>query len=130
MRIDGWDAALAALLDYWAARPFAYGEADCARFVAEAVAAQTGQDFYAPFLGKYKSKSGSVKALRTIGAGDLAATITAALGEPVHPAFAGRGDVVMMDGNAGLCMGAVAWFVGEAGLEQRATAACQTAWKV
>ena len=130
MRVDGWDAALSALLDDWEARPIAYGEADCARFIAEAVAVQTGQDFYAPFRGKYKTLAASVRALRTIGAGDLSKTITAALGEPMHPAFAGRGDVVMMDGNAGLCMGAVAWFVGEGGLEKRATADAQIAWKV
>lgn len=130
MRIEGWDAALNALFDDWAARRFEYGAADCARFVAEAVQAQTGTDFYAPFRGKYTTLAGSVKALRKIGAGDLAATITAALGDPVHPAFAGRGDVVMLDGNAGVCAGTMSWFVGEAGLEQRATAACQTAWKV
>jgi hypothetical protein len=130
MRVEGWDAALAAFLDAWAGKPFEYGEADCARFVAEAVQAQTGADFYAPFRGQYASLAQSVKALRKIGAGDLCKTITAALGEPVHPAFAGRGDVVMMDGNAGICMGAVSWFVGEAGLEKRATANCQTAWKV
>ncbi len=130
MRVDGWEAALAATLNAWASRPFAYGEADCARFVAEAVQAQTGADFYAPFRGRYKTAAASVKALRTIGAGDLAATITAALGDPMHPAFAGRGDVVMMDGNAGICAGIWSWFVGEAGLEKRATAACQTAWKV
>jgi hypothetical protein len=130
MRVDGWESALAALLDAWADRAFAYGEADCARFVAEAVQAQTEADFYAPFRGRYKTAAASIKALRTIGAGDLAATITAALGEPMHPAFAGRGDVVMLDGNAGICMGAASWFVGDAGLERRATADCQTAWKV
>lgn len=130
MRLEAWEVALAATLDAWAGRAFAYGEADCARFVAEAVEAQTGQDFYAPFRGRYKSAAASVRALRTHGAGDLAATITAALGEPVHPAFAGRGDIVMMDGNAGVCAGLWSWFVGEAGLEKRATADCQTAWKV
>jgi len=110
--------------------PFTFGSHDCALFAAGAVLAQTGRDFGEPFRGRYKSAAGASRALRLYGAGTLAATLTAALGEPVHPAFAQRGDIVMMDGNAGVCVGAQSLFVGDAGLEPRATLHCQEAWRV
>ncbi len=129
-RIDNWDAAFHAVLDDWAAAPFEYGSRDCALLAADVVLALTGTDFGAPFRGRYRSAAGSVRALRLYGAGDLPATLTAALGAPVHPAFAGRGDIVMLGGNAGVCTGGQSLFVGDAGLEARATADCQMAWRV
>ena len=130
MRVDGWDDALQAVLDRFAHMPFEYGKADCALFAAAIVEALTGHDFYAPFRGRYRSAAGSVRALRLYGAGDLPKTLTAALGEPVHPAFAERGDIVMMAGNAGVCVGLKSLFIGDAGLVAFATADAGLAWKV
>lgn len=129
-RIDQWDIALQAVLDDWAEAPFAYGSRDCALLAAAVVLALTGKDFGAPFRGRYRSAAGAVRALRQFGAGDLPSTLTAALGEPQHPAFAGRGDIVVMDDNAGVCVGAKSLFVGDAGLEARPTGACDLVWKV
>jgi hypothetical protein len=130
-RIDAWQEAVQAVADEWAAAPFEYGRYDCASFAAAVVKAQTGRDFYTPFRGKYRSAAGAARALRLYGAGDLPGTLTAALGEPVHPAFAGRGDVVMNEqGNAGLCLGAQSMFIGEGGAAHLPTLSCTMAWKV
>ena len=129
-RVDDWETAFQQLLDEWARREFAYGSADCACWAAAAVLALTGQDFYAPFRGRYRSAAGSVRALRLYGAGDLPSTLTAALGEPVHRAFAGRGDIVMMQGNAGVCTGREALVFTEDGFETQPLEQCELAWKV
>jgi hypothetical protein len=130
MRVPDWAEALDRLIDERAGKPFAWGSHDCALWAADAVLAQTGQDFGAPFRGKYRSVAGSLRALKEHGAGDLVSTITAALGEPVPVAWAGRGDIVMLDGGAGVCIGRDALFVGDNGLEARRTLSCELAWKV
>jgi hypothetical protein len=112
-RLPDWEERLHAYLASLEGAAFAWGRLDCALFVAGAVETQTGHDFAAPFRGRYQTARGSVRALRKFGAGTLAATISAALGEtPVG--YARRGDVVMADGIAGLCLGGSAVFVGEA----------------
>lgn len=83
------------LIAEWEARPFAFGESDCALWVAAWVEVATGEDFGAPFRGRYSTAEGAARALREHGAGTLEATITAALGDPVPLAMLGRGDVVM-----------------------------------
>jgi hypothetical protein len=93
-RLPDWDQALAAAINAAAETKFAFGQHDCCLFIADMVKAQTGFDFGAPFRGRYRSAAGATRALRTIGGGDMAHVVTAALGEPVHPAFAGYGDVV------------------------------------
>jgi hypothetical protein len=113
MRRDDWEGRLHAYLDSVTAAPFAFGRHDCALHGANAVLAMTGNDFGAPFRGKYRSAAGSVRALKLYGAGDLVSTFTAALGEPCNPAFAGRGDMVLHDGSIGVCMAGFAWFAGE-----------------
>ena len=117
-------------MDQHAATPFEYGRHDCALFVAGAVLAMTGHDFGAPFRGRYRSAAGAVRALRLHGAGDLPSTMTAALGDPVHPAFAGRGDVVSDGDNVGISMGGFALFVSDAGMTRRPMPAMATAWVV
>ena len=130
MRLPGWEANLHAFLDSHAATPFAYGSHDCALFVAGVVNAQTGLDFGEPFRGRYRSAAGAIRALRLYGAGDLPSTVTAALGEPVHIAFAGRGDIVTDGANMGVCMGNYALFLTEEGQERLPRADWEQAWIV
>ena len=130
MRLPDWEANLHAYLDSVAGAPFAYGRHDCALFVAGAVNAMTGHDFGAPFRGRYRSAAGAVRALRLYGAGDLPATLTAALGEPVHPSRAGRGDIVTDGENVGVCMGGVARFVTDIGMTDLPRSAWRQAWVV
>lgn len=132
-----WEDRLNALRDAVAARPFAWGSWDCARWGAAAVEAQTGIDFYAPFAGRYRSARGSVRALRRFGSGSLEATFTSALGEPVAPAFGGNGDIVLAvgDGEPGLRIAVVranGWAdaVGDDGLVSIPRASWLKVWKV
>ncbi len=112
-RRPDWEQRLHDHLAHCADRAFAWGEHDCALFSADAVLAMTDVDLAAAYRGRYRTAIGSVRALRRYGAGTLEATIDASL--PSKPvAFAITGDVVMVDGMAGICLGAVAVFVGEA----------------
>lgn len=133
-RFVDWERRLAAYLDTVRYAEFRYGENDCALHVANAVLAMTGEDFGARFRGRYRSIAGSVRALKLYGAGDLPSTLTAALGAPINPRLAQAGDVVMRAGAAGICMGAIAYFVGEeggrAGLVTVPMREWEAAWRV
>ena len=130
MRLPDWEARLHAYRDSVADAECSYGRMDCALFVANAVNAMTGHDFGAPFRGRYRSAAGAVRALRLYGAGNLPKTLTAALGFPVHPSRAGRGDIVTDGQNVGVCMGGVAKFVSDIGMTDLPRSAWQQAWVV
>lgn len=132
-RLPDWEQRLHAYLASHEGAVFAWGRLDCALFAAGAVAAMTGLDPAAGFRGHYRSARGSVRALRRIGAGTLAATIAQLF--PEKPAgYARRGDLVMVDDMVGVCIGAEALFVGEedgsAGLVRFPRSAWSTAWSV
>lgn len=130
-RYNDWENRLAAYLDSVRHAEYRYGEHDCALHAANAVLAMTGEDFAADVRGHYRSVAGSVRALRKYGAGDLALTVTAKLGEPIAPALARRGDVVMNDGSTGICMGDFGYFVAiDAGLVRIARKDWQRAWRI
>ena len=112
VRLPDWQTRLAAYFDENAGRPHQYGAFDCALFVAGAVEAMTGKDFGAPFRGKYRSAAGSIRALREFGAGDLPATLTAALGPPGPLAFGHRGDVCLYGETCGILAADHGVFVG------------------
>lgn len=114
MRSETWERDLATYLAAQHARPFQHGTHDCALFAAGAVMAMTGDDPAKAFRGRYKSQASAVRALRTIGAGDLESTITDMF-ERVEPAFAQRGDLIWNGEAVGVCDGAGAWFVGAEG---------------
>lgn len=115
-RFHDWETRLADYLASIAAAiavdPDALGQVPCARFAAGAVEAQTGVDHYAPFRGKYKTETGSAKALRRIGAGSLEKTFDRYLEARQGPAFAQRGDIVWNGKAVGVCVGDEAVFVG------------------
>lgn len=103
-RLPDWEARLAAYLEPLRLRPFAWGRHDCCTFSGGAVAAMTGVDPMAEFRGRYSTPRGSVRALRRIGAGTLAATLDAKF-ESVPAPLAQRGDIVMTGGLLGICLG-------------------------
>lgn len=110
-RLSTWEARLNTYLAERRAMPFAYGSNDCALFAAGAVEAMTGQDPAASFRGAYRSVAGSVRALREIGAGTLEATLDT-LFPSIAAGFVRRGDLVWNGEAVGICIGAVALFVG------------------
>lgn len=75
-------------------RRFRWGRDDCALWVARCVEAMTGVDLAARYRGRYTSAAGAAEALEANGHTTLAEAVTAALGPPVRPALARRGDVV------------------------------------
>ena len=98
--------------------PFAWGSNDCCLFAADWVLAATGRDIAADYRGRYST---ALPALRFVEVGGgVEAMIERAGGTPVHPSLARRGDVIARDvGNGiglGVCVGALAAFVGKDGL--------------
>ena len=128
-----WEARLHDYIASLAEAEFRWGKLDCALFAAGAVQAMTGADPAARYRGHYTTARGSVRALRKWGAGTLPATIDA-LFEPIGPAFARRGDLVMVGDAVGVCFGADALFIGEqngaAGLVRFGRALWSKAWRV
>ncbi len=113
-RKPDWETRLAAYLEPLRLRAFAWGEHDCCTFAAGAVEAMTGVDPMPEFRGRYSTARGSVRALRRLGAGDLAATLDGKF-EAVEPSLAQRGDIIMSDGLLGICFGAFLIAVGREG---------------
>ena len=74
-----------------------------------------------------------LRALRRLGAGTLEATFDAAF-ERQPVGYARRGDLVMVDGIAGVCLGGAALFVGDVdgvpGWVRHDRAAWSAAWKI
>lgn len=129
MRLPDWETRLSAYLADVASRPHAYGRHDCALHGANAVLAQTGRDYGAPFRGRYRTELGAARALRRFGAGDLVATFDRHLAV-IPPALARRGDLVLAQGSVGVCIGGEAMFAGNDGLERVARAEWTRAWRV
>lgn len=105
-------------LEHWATRslhdflkstmhtPFAWGSNDCALFAANGIKAMTNTDIAFEFRGKYTTKIGALKAIKTITGGTTPEDAVAycankfGLKERIHPLMAQRGDLVVFD-NAG-----------------------------
>ncbi len=111
-RLPDWEDRLHAFIAANMARPFQWGEWDCALFATACAAELTGEDRAAAFRGAYDTREGAALALREIGKGTLIKTLDSLF--PRKPfGLAVRGDLVMAATAVGVCDGAWAWFVGE-----------------
>lgn len=118
-RLPDWEDRLHAFVEANWSRPFAWGQWDCILMACSAVEAMTGTDPAAEYRGRYTDKEGAMLALRELGKGTLIRTMNDVF--PRRPVGrARRGDLVMFDGAAGVCMGAPALFVGEERLAEAA----------
>lgn len=90
-RQPGWAERLLALVESYRAKPFVWGEADCATFFAEAVQAVTG---FHPLVGymPYSSELGAMKMLAGSGYDDML-HFARCLFPEVAPSLARRGDI-------------------------------------
>ena len=133
MRRADWEARLHDYLAALSGAVFDWGTLDCALFAAGAVEAMTGSDPAASYRGHYSTAGGATRALKRYGAGTLEATIDAGFA-PRPIGFARRGDLVMVDGMVGVCIGADAVFIGEqdgeAGLVRFARPSWSKCWSV
>lgn len=129
IRKTTWEEELS---DYIASKrdePFEYGVNDCCMFASGAVEAMTGENPMEEFVGSYKTLTGSVKALKTIGEGTLEATIDGKFDE-VEIGRAQRGDLAFFDGSVGVVLGGFAYFVTDEGLERISRDYWDKCWRV
>lgn len=131
MRFHDWPQRLDAFIASRIAEPFAYGTHDCCAFSARCVEALTGTNPAAAW--HYANELGAARLMRE--AGGLEALITQALGPPVHPSRAGRGDVVLAElengPTVGVCVGRdCAFAAAPAGLAMRPRTVILVAWRI
>lgn len=134
VRREDWSERLTEAVDAAYNRPFAWGMHDCALWAADVVEAMTGRDPAESYRGRYTTPRSAIKALRDHGFADLGEAITDALGEPIEPKLAQRGDVVLTDNGgqpaAGVCIGKTVAVPGRAGLVFQPIAGWLMAWRV
>lgn len=109
-----WEHRLNAWLEPELGKPHRFGDRDCVMRVLDAVHAQTGRDIAEGHRGAYRSRTGAARYLRALGFASAAALLDSQL-EPVEPAFARRGDIVLAGGDPGVCIGGDALFFLEQG---------------
>lgn len=111
-RRPDWETRLGEYIASVRERPFEWGQHDCILHACAAVAAMTDTDPAEAYRGQYGDRVGSARALRDIGKGTLLQTVDDVfVRKPV--ALAQRGDLVEWGGRIGVCLGAIAAFVGE-----------------
>lgn len=97
-RLAGWPEALVAAIEAARHRPFAWGEHDCAIMAADVVRAITGRDWYEDWRGTYATEEALAARVEPFGGveGALASVMAAFGAQEIDPAFAQRGDVVLV----------------------------------
>jgi hypothetical protein len=142
-RVEHWDTV--AFHEFLLARagvPFAWGENDCALFVADGIEAMTGVDVAGDFRGQYHSEAEAMDLIRSVTGGETVADAAAwcadrsGMPERVLPLFAQRGDMVVLP-DAGRPIAGLVHLngrdvvaVGEAGLKRLPLAGVTRAWRV
>jgi hypothetical protein len=111
-RFPDWPQRLSRAIEARRRLPHAWGSNDCALFAADLVAAQTGQDFGAPFRRRYSDREGADAILASLGHGDLADLVDSCL--PRGEGRPQRGDVVLQPGPEGPFL-TIAWGGGVVG---------------
>lgn len=104
-----------------------YGKFDCVVFVADAVIEMTGQDLFTA-RGKYKTKIGAGRVLKRLGG--MEGALASVLGPSVPPANAAHGDIVVLDGACGICIGRKALFLSDGGFSMIPTLNAECAFNV
>ena len=131
MRVANWPDVLAKEIDGSLEAPFIWGKNDCCQFVARITTALTDVD-RRDLFPTYSSEEEARKIVE--GLGGFIPLLSKAFGESKHPAFADRGDVVLVDMGMGpqpaICLGV--WCVAPTakGLAKRMTDSATHAWSV
>jgi hypothetical protein len=134
VRYPDWPQRLDATLAAARTRSFDFGKFDCALFAADCVLAMTGIDHAEKFRG-YDSQTAAYRIIAEHGS--LAGLLTSLLGEPIEPAMAGRGDVVLAQIPAedegltvGICLGVFCAFPWKVGFVMHPRTVATLAWRV
>jgi len=141
-RLEDWPERLHALVEQRLQVPFRWGSNDCVMFAADAVQALTGVDLAGRLRGQYDDEPSARKiGLAYAGADEegsiaqcLSDIATLNLGDLVLPSLARRGDVVLIEHDAGqslaVCLGPHAAAPGRRGLMMLPPEHWLTAWRV
>ena len=138
-RRHDWPERLDAYLAQTSAQAFAWGVNDCALFACAAIEAMTGVDPAAELRGRYNTRAGALRVLRTEGGGldVVAGNLAAQHGfEEIKPALAQRGDLVLLDTEDGPALAIVghdgmnAVCAGPQGMTRVPVLSCRRAWAV
>jgi hypothetical protein len=131
MRLRDWQTRFSDFGKARASMPFVWGSNDCCSFAAAGVEAMTGSNPMAD-VAPYDSEMGALR--RIAEAGGLEALAIQHLGDPVAPAFAGVGDVVLAVNEGrevlGICNGTSVIGPGAAGLLVLDMDTALAAWKI
>lgn len=101
-RRTDWRTQMVGAVDRFRGVPFAWdGAHDCGMFFADVVAAITGTDIAEPLRGRYRSKAGAFRALRSLGFDDHVAYVASLLPEIDGPALARAGDGAVLETDEG-----------------------------
>lgn len=130
MRRHDWPERLDAYVESRREEPFAFGSHDCCQFAAGAVESITGEN--PADRWHYADETEALQLLELHGG--VEGLVTIALGEPVHPSRAHRGDVVTGDfpsgTAAGICLGNECVFPSALGLVFWPRSVAVKAWRV
>jgi len=130
-RLPDWQTRFSDFGKARARMPFAWGSNDCCSFAAASVQAITGRN---PMAGvaAYDTEAGAARLI--LRAGNLRALASQYLGDPVPPALAAVGDVVLVINEGrealGVCNGVNVIGPGPAGIDVLGIDAAIAAWKV
>ncbi len=119
IRYTDWRQRLIEYLGKASRQPFVEGEHDCALFLANGVRAMTGQDFAAPYRGRYTTTKCGMRILKKAGFDDHIDLAAHHLVErPVAMARAGDGAVVPTDDGPalGIVQGEGVYVLGPSGM--------------
>ncbi|MCG9534373.1 DUF6950 family protein [Providencia huaxiensis] len=118
MRHPQWTIQLPETLRAAMSRPFSWGEHDCCLFTADCALAVCGIDIAEKVRGRYKTKSGAMRVLKS-EFGDLESGLSSFF-TGIEPDKATRGDIVMFNGDEGKTLGVLwagkVWSVTESGV--------------
>ncbi len=106
MRLEGWEARLAGVLEDWRDREIEWSTSDCSNLVCDVTAALTGEpDRLGEFRGRYYDAETAREIIEGLGFASLADLIASRWPE-IPPAFAHRGDIGFMPeiGEMALCV--------------------------
>lgn len=132
MRKPDWPIILDREIQAAKTLPFSYGEHDCATWAFDLRHSLIGGENPADrWRGRYRTEKGCARVMKRLGWSTVEEGALELLGNPLASVLmAQRGDIVLMDGALGICIGSEAAFVGVNGLEASPLRACQTAWRV
>lgn len=133
MRVHNWPKIIAEQLKIHMQVPFVWGEKDCCLAVADIVNMYAGIDIAEKFRGKYKTALGSKRALKKYGKGSIKDTASDIL-PSIPVSEAGRGDLVLVDTDAGESLGILfgtrAWAMAETGMVAIGMDKVTHAWRI